>query len=268
MIQATKPQVTEADLMAYVDEQMPEARRAEVESWLSARPDEAERIAAYQRQNKELSALYNPVLEEPVPEQLLRVTKRRVFTRAGWRSYATAASFTLLGLAVGSLVGWQLHAARAPQAGQGGGIARIAAVAHATYSPEVRHPVEVGADQEAHLVAWLSKRLGTRLRAPKLEESGFSLVGGRLLPGETKVAGGPSPVAQFMYQTQGGRRVTLYVRTEAISNLETSFRYAREGGVGVFYWIDRNVGYALSSADLNRDELLSMANSVYKQLNP
>lgn len=268
MTQAATPRVTEADLMAYVDGRMPQAQGAEVESWLSARPEEADRIAAYLRQNQELSALHSPVLEEPVPERLLQVSGRAFSSRAAWRSYATAAGFTLLGLAVGALAGWQLHASRTPLAMHGTGIARNAAVAHATYSPEVRHPVEVGADQEAHLVAWLSKRLGTRLRAPKLEESGFSLVGGRLLPGEARVAGGPAPVAQFMYQTQGGRRVTLYVRTEAANNLETSFRYAREGGVGVFYWIDRNVGYALSSADLNRDELLGMANSVYKQLNP
>ena len=114
----------------------------------------------------------------------------------------------------------------------------------------------------------LTKRLGTSVRAPKLEASGFNLVGGRLLPGDARPAGGPSPVAQFMYQTQGGRRLTLYVRTEAASNRETAFRYALEGSVGVFYWIDRNVGYALSSADLNREELLQVATSVYKQLNP
>jgi anti-sigma factor RsiW len=141
-------------------------------------------------------------------------------------------------------------------------------VAHVTYSPEVRHPVEVGADQETHLVAWLSKRLGTNVRVPKLDGSGFSLVGGRLLPGEARPATGPAPVAQFMYQTPNGRRLTLYVRTEATTNRETAFRYALEGNVGVFYWIDRNVGYALSSADLNREELLAVANSVYKQLNP
>ncbi|NBS56331.1 MAG: anti-sigma factor, partial [Betaproteobacteria bacterium] len=52
------------------------------------------------------------------------------------------------------------------------------------------------------------------------------------------------------------------------NNTETAFRYAREGNVGVFYWIDRNVGYALSSADLNREELLAAANTAYKQLNP
>ena len=34
--------------------------------------------------------------------------------------------------------------------------------AHRVYVSEVRHPVEVGADEEAHLVQWLSKRLGFR----------------------------------------------------------------------------------------------------------
>lgn len=257
------PPVTEAELLAHVDGQLPGARTAEVEAWLAAHPEEAERVAAYQRQNEELRALFNPVLDEAVPGRLRRVAKRT----ARWRSYAVAAGFTLLGLAVGAVAGWQLHAQRVPIAGSGIGIAKNAAVAHATYSPEVRHPVEVGADQEAHLTAWLSKRLGTTLRAPKLEGSGFTLVGGRLLPGEAKPAGGPSPVAQFMYQTQGGRRLTLYVRTEA-ANTQTAFRYATEGNVGVFYWIDRNVGYALSSADLNREELLAVANTVYKQLNP
>ena len=88
----------------------------------------------------------------------------------------------------------------------------------------------------------------------------MGLVGGRLLPGDN------GPVALFMYQNQNGRRLTLYVRTEATRNRETAFRYARENNVGVFYWIDREVGYALASADLNKDELLKLANLVYKQL--
>ena len=32
--------------------------------------------------------------------------------------------------------------------------------AHSVYVPEVRHPVEVGAAEEAHLVQWLTKRIG------------------------------------------------------------------------------------------------------------
>ena len=205
-----------------------------------------------------LHQLYDPVLGEPVPERL------RARRQQWWRAPAIAAAWAVVGLCAGIFAGWQLHAARtvvAPQAEVPGFVKR-AAIAHATYSPEVRHPVEVGADQEQHLVAWLSKRLGAQVRAPKLEAVGYSLVGGRLLPGDN------GPVADFMYQTAQGGRITLYVRTEAAENRETAFRFAAEGKVKVFYWIDRKLGYALSSADLSREDLLAVADAVYRQLNP
>ena len=209
-----------------------------------------------------LHELYDPVLREPVPEHWLRGGRRR------WRGRAIAAAWVAVGLAIGMLAGWQLHQWRspAPAAFQAEGsvpaFVKRAAVAHATYSPEVRHPVEVGADQEQHLVAWLSKRLGAQVRAPKLDSIGYSLVGGRLLPGDN------GPVAHFMYQCPQGTRVTLYVRTGMTGNRETAFRYALEGNVGVFYWVDGKVGYAVSSADINKETLLNVANAAYQQLNP
>ncbi|HZQ71447.1 MAG TPA: anti-sigma factor [Burkholderiales bacterium] len=251
--------VTESELQAYVDGRLPEPRRAEVEGWLAARPEEAERIAAYRQLNEELHATYDGLLAEPVPPGL-GLPPRAV----RWRTMALAASWMLAGLALGGLAGWQLRALQAPSALalDSNSIARRAAIAHATYSPEVRHPVEVGADQEQHLIAWLSKRLGVKVQIPSLDAAGMSLVGGRLLPGES------GPVALFMYQTQAGRRLTLYVRAEASRNRETAFRYARENNVGVFYWIDGDRGYALASADLDKDELLRIATLVYKQLEP
>jgi len=208
-----------------------------------------------------LHQLYDPVLDEPVPK---RVTSRLSARRARWRTAAIAAGWIALGVGVGGLGGWQLHAWRAvaPPQAEVPGFVKRAAVAHAVYSPEVRHPVEVGADQEQHLVAWLSKRLGAPLRAPKLEDVGYYLVGGRLLPGES------GPVAYFMYQCKKGTRVTLYVRTNAAGSQETAFRYSAEGPVKVFYWIDRRLGYALSSADIANDDLLKVANVVYQQFNP
>jgi len=136
------------------------------------------------------------------------------------------------------------------------------------YSPEVRHPVEVGAEQEAHLAAWLSKRLGGPLKPPHLESAGYALVGGRLLPGESAAGGGA--VAQFMYQAANGQRLTLYVRNDASGARETAFRTAQEGGVRVFYWLDGRFGYALSgeSAAFTSAELLRVATLVYRQLNP
>src|SRR5262249_45771313 len=139
--------------------------------------------------------------------------------------------------------------------------ARRAAIAHVVYSPEVRHPVEVGADQEAHLVAWLSKRLGTPLKVPGLGSLGYTLVGGRLLPGER------GPVAQFMYQDGKGQRLTLSVRANPDESRETAFRFAQASSIGVFYWLDYKLGYALSG-EIEKGELLRVANAIYKQLNP
>jgi anti-sigma factor RsiW len=250
--------ITEADLHAYVDGRLAADRRAEVEIWLAARPEQAERVATYRRLNEELRAHYEPVLAEPVPPKLLHVWRRP----PRWHAAALAAASVAFGVALGGYGGWQLHALRTVPVALSDGVvmARRAAVAHAVYSPEVRHPVEVGADQEQHLVAWLSKRLGVKVKAPNLSEAEMSLVGGRLLPGET------GPVAQFMYQTERGRRLTLYVRAETGPHREIAFRYARENNVAVFYWIERECAYAIASADLNKEELLRIATMVYKQL--
>ncbi|HET9735345.1 MAG TPA: anti-sigma factor [Burkholderiales bacterium] len=255
------PTVSEIEIQAWADGRLEASRRAEVEAWLAVHAEEAERATAYRSLNEALRAHYEPVLQESVPSRLVRTARRGTRVRV----FAKAAVWAVLGIAVGAVGGWQLRALQAPAPvaqPEAPVIARRAALAHATYAPEVRHPVEVGADQEQHLVAWLSKRLGSPVRAPKLDGEGMALVGGRLLPGET------GPVAQFMYQCARGRRVTLYVRTEAPDHRETAFRYARENNVRVFYWIDRTFGYALSSADLERDELLKLANAAYRQLNP
>lgn len=251
--------VTEADLQAYADGKLAEEQRAAVAGWLAAHPDDAERIESYRRIADELRSTYQGVLDEPVPERLERALRS---SRA--RRVAFVSAWVALGAALGGVAGWQLamRQAPAPAADAAVALARRAAVAHAVFSPEVRYPVEVRADQEAHLVTWLSKRLGTQLRAPKLESVGYSLMGGRLLPGEN------GPVAHFMYQSDRGARITLYVRSDMGSNRSTAFRYAREGNVGVFYWVDSKLGYAISSADISKEDLLNVANAAYQQLNP
>jgi len=251
--------VSEAELQSYADGKLPEERRAAVAAWLASHPDDAERIESYRRLAEGLRSTYDDVLHEPVPERL-----QHALRSSRVRRIALVCAWVALGAALGSVAGWQLSAWRQPAVSPAEApvLPRRAAVAHATYSPEVRHPVEVGADQEAHLVAWLSKRVGAPLRAPRLEAVGYSLVGGRLLPGEN------GPTAQFMYQCKQGTRVTLYVRNESAAARETAFLYSVEGKVRVFYWMDRKLGYAVSSADISKETLMSVANAAYQQLNP
>jgi anti-sigma factor RsiW len=138
---------------------------------------------------------------------------------------------------------------------------RDAVIAHVVYAPEARHPVEVSADEEAHLVQWLGRRLGTPLRAPSLQAQGFRLLGGRLLPGPQ------IPRAQFMFEDARGRRVTLYVTVfdAADAPRETAFQTVREGAVESFYWVEGRFGYALS-AELPPADVMALAREVYRQL--
>jgi anti-sigma factor RsiW len=245
-------QVLENDLQAFVDDVLGATRRGEIEAYLAERPEEAERVRAYRAQDAALRTLFDPVLAEPVPATLAaRSAPRR------WRTYALAASVLFAGVAIG----WIARGTVAPLPQTGSSLARSAAIAHAVYSPEVRHPVEVGAEQEDHLVKWLSKRLGTDLRVPKLAPLGYDLVGGRLLSGPQ------GPVAQFMYQDAKGQRLTLYVSAQKGDGRDTAFRFTQEDKVSVFYWIDHNYGYALSG-EIKREALLAVATAVYQQLSP
>jgi anti-sigma factor RsiW len=244
--------IDETDLHAFLDGELDTARAAEVEAYLAAHPEASARIAGFRAQNEALHALFDAVLAEPVPARLLE-------RPAGMPAMRYAA--VLAWIAVGAVAGWGLRGWVIGTGPEAVPLARQAAVAHALYTPEVRHPVEVGADQEQHLVGWLSKRLGAQVRAPKLNELGYGLVGGRLLPAAE------GPAAQFMYQDVKGRRLTLYVRTNAKQNQETAFRYAREGALSVFYWVEGPLGYALSG-DLEKDQLLRIAEAVYRQIHP
>lgn len=256
--------ITEADLHAWLDGRLPPSRRDDIEAYLAARPAEAERLQAYRRQKEALRALFDPVMDEPVPTSIPTLPRR-----GSWSARRLVAGMAIA--LVGGAGGWLLHgqadsgilaqSARGPDNGAALNLARQAAIAHVVYSPEVRHPVEVGADQEDHLVAWLSKRLGAPIRPPRLGKLGYELIGGRLLPGQS------GPVAQFMYNNAGGQRLTLYVSTEQSGNRDTGFRFAEEGPVNVFYWIDGKFGYALS-AGTGKAELARIATAVHEQLEP
>jgi len=246
--------ITDADLHAYVDGALEPARRREVEAWLATHPESAAIVERYRGINAQLHTRYDPVLAEPLPAQL------RVRLRAfPWM--AVAASIVSVGLGV--MLGWTLKPE--PPATFAASIdhqlVRPAAFSHRVFAAEKLHPVEVRADQEKHLVEWLSRRLNTDLKAPHLAEHGFALVGGRLLPSDDRTA------AQFMYENKGGTRVTLYVRRGAWEHADTGFRYFEGEGVNAFYWVDGPLGYALSG-NLDRPELLTLSEAVYRSLSP
>ena len=246
----------ESELHALADGRLPAQRAAEVRAWLEQHPEEAAKVHAWKAQRESLHALFDAVLEEPVPPRLQQKAMPLPWKRTLLPKMAAGIVWLTAGIALGFVARDFQQGPDKPDA-----IAALphqAAIAHVVYSPEARHPVEVGAEQEAHLAQWLSKRLGDKVVVPDLNGEGYSLVGGRLLPSDK------GPAAQFMYQDQTGKRLTLYVRQNTGKG-ETAFRFASENNVSVFYWIDGPFGYALSGS-LPRERLLAIAEASYKQL--
>lgn len=228
--------------------------QAQLASLAAADPALAGELAEWDRQDAALLALYAPVADEPVPFGL---TARVAAAWAGSRharpaAWAIAAALALL--ALGFLAGWSGARLLPPAAPP---LAQVAMTSFATYAVEVAHPVEVGAEDEAHLVKWLSKRLGTPIRPPDLSDDGFRLIGGRLLPGDT------SPAALLMYEDGLGRRLALYVTRR--EGAETELAFAEEPGRRAFWWVEEGLGCALVG-DLPRDTLRHLAISAYHGL--
>jgi len=248
--------ITEADLVAYIDDRLPSERRADVEAHLALNAEDAARVAAWQQQADDLRAHFSRESDEPVPAEMaaLFATQRPSVLGPVLRIAAVLALVLL-----GASAGWYGRGAFIP-AGVVAALPQEATRAHLVYSREVLHPVEVTAKEEQHLVTWLSKRLGTALKVPSLSGQGFGLVGGRLLPASS----GNHAAAQFMYENRQGQRLTLYVRSGE-SGGDTSFRFTGEGNAVAFYWIEDGFGYALTS-ETGREALLPVARSVYEQL--
>ena len=260
----------EAELHAYVDDRLDARRRAAVEARLATDAEAARLVRAWTQQKDALRALHPALLQEPAPAPLAQAAALlhgRANRFAQWRRWGGMAAAVLVAFGIG----WTGHARwGAPQQAVAANGARTvqafaqqAAVAHAVYAPEVRHPVEVDAAQQQHLVQWLSKRLDRPLKIPNLRAQGYELVGGRLLPGDIGAR------AQFMYQNARGERITLYVGAVPAETTpqaaETAFRFTSTDGVSSFYWVDQGFGYALAGK-LPRAGLLGLAESVYRQL--
>ena len=252
-------QITRDTLMAYADGQLPESERTAVETYLAANPEAAAEVALIQRQNHAINTLFAPAGAEPVPA---RLKPRRLAAEAGRRRARgwgwAAAAVLLVGLGLGA--GWFIRPLIEAQPASATLIAD-AVNAHVVYVAENRHAVEVGSDDSEHLSTWLSNRLDTRLGMPDLAAQGFSLVGGRLLPGEPEKGG---RAAQLMYENTAQQRVTIYV-TAALPDREPAYQFTTYDGAEAFYWANARITCTVVGT-LPQDEMKAVAGAVYSQL--
>ena len=268
----------ETDFNAWLDGELTPERRAEIEAWLQNHPLDAAEVRLWAADREALRIHLDGVLTEPVPARLTRLVARGGAAIDWWRWQAWAAAFAvfLLGALAGAGAAWKGFAGAPLQSAAlplPNAWVQRAAAAHRVYVPEVRHAVEVKA-QEEHLSRWLTKRLNVPVKLFDLRDHGFELVGGRLLPD----AAGPG--AQLMYQAivpPGAAsdaalkpaRVTVYLRKPE-ADTPAAFRYEQQGPLGMFYWVEGDspqgaaTGYALAG-ELPREALLGLAEAIHRQ---
>ncbi len=261
MIDRDSP-VTEEELHAFVDGELPADRLDAVNAWLNQHADQAALVAAWRAQADSIRARYGATANEPVPErlQLDQVLKQDRAAVRPWKAWASIAA--MVAFLVGGGAGWVARGAASVAPSNFETFTAEALDAYKLYVVEVRHPVEVAGDERAHMTQWLSKRLGADLRVPDLQSLGLKLVGGRLLPGPTGAA------AFYMYEGASGERFTVYCG-KADSSPQTALHFkdgkGNTSGSAAFYWVDDKVAYVVSGP-ADRGKLEDVTKTVYEQL--
>ena len=255
--------VRDEDLHAYVDGYLDAPRRRIVEAYLLTDREAAARVADWAEQNRRLSALFDPVLDEPIPPQLnAAIARARQRTTPSWSvgGWAMRIAASVAILAVGAVLGF--GAARFT-----GGTANLtlddtlpveAETAFKVYVAEQRHAVEVAAADVDHLTTWLSNKMKTKVKPPDLAPLGWTLLGGRLLPSRE------GPACLFIYEDKAKRRVMVYLVSNA-NNEGMTIEFRDRGGVRSLYWLEGPLGYALTG-NLERNELMPIANVVKEKM--
>ena len=96
---------------------------------------------------------------------------------------------------------------------------------------------------------------------PDLSPQGFTLVGGRLLPGEPDLGG---RAAQLMYENATKERVTIYV-TAALPDRQPAYEFTRYEGVDAFYWANARITCTVVGT-LPEDRMKAVSQAVYAEL--
>ncbi|MEM1274415.1 MAG: anti-sigma factor [Pseudomonadota bacterium] len=215
--------VTDEMLSAYLDGELSEVDLRAVEAALEDQPELRDRLAALMAADAAAQESFAAIVAEPVPLALAAAIQNApvadLASPAGHANLPNAprrpaqllaAAVAALALSVGSIGGYLT--------GREDGGARVAearnwlddiADYHAVYAAQVRHLVEVPADEADHIETWLTATLGVGVVIPDLAGDGLEFQGARLL-----VAAG-RPVAQLIYtDTAGGVVALCQISTE------------------------------------------------------
>jgi len=228
---------SEQDLHAYIDGHLEPAEAARVAAYLARHPESAALVEAYRAQTAGLHALYDTVLDEPVPAEMLALLRHRRSAMT-WRGVALAAAALAL-IMVSTGTGWwlnELHrgnAAAAPAA-----VVAEAQRAHRLFSSDEPLASDFGTQRIAGLAQLLSQRIGVAVTLPDVERAGLGLRGVHLVPTPS------GPAAVLLYRDNAGRPASLFVT--AVAAADAPAQIESSGDVVTLYRVANGLAYAVT----------------------
>ena len=208
---STEPSALERRLSAFVDSQVSDTERQDVESLLVNDPHARALHDDLKRGSQTGRHLLEDMLKEPVPLDLVRSIKnaplprkavrlpgsaRRnaAFRPSGLQALSACALTLILGIGLGYMIGARQTVMPAPDTLTGQGFQQRDwlddIVSHyRLYSRQQNRLVEIGADKPADILEWLTTGTGVGFRIPDLTDSGLAFVGARMVTAENTPTG-------------------------------------------------------------------------------
>lgn len=255
--------ISDDELHDYVDGRLEPTASAVVASCIAADPDLATRAAAYKAQIEGLHALYDPVLDEPIPQRLAATLQnwqppRRA--RSARHRLALAASFLLCAILSGS-AGWWTNEALQSSSDLLEPFVQQAILVHRlskTEAPQEANLIGdvIGEKDEVFPVDYLAAPFDAPLRATTLRGTSFRPVALKTISGANE------PAMQFLYKDDKDNIVTLYVRPTK-SGMHVPFRSLKKDGYSALFWLDGPLVYVLVS-QIDEPNMLTLARKVYQ----
>ncbi len=236
--------ISDLELHALLDGELPEARRAAVAAAVAREPALAARLAAFAEDRARLASAFREVGEAPLPAAwIARIEREAAPSRSRWRgvrgpALAIAASVLLV---VGGLWAWSGGAGPGP-------ILEAAVAARAgDWVPEQSFGASVPA-------ARLRDAVGDAVRPPDLARFGFRLAAAHVYRG-----GG----AELVYRRASGAALTIFLRK---SDGRARFEMRRRGDLRLCLWQD-DVVAAVVAGEMSAGEMMRVASRAYADLN-
>lgn len=251
--------ITEDDLQAYVDDALDRHRRVEVEDWLSRHPESAERLAQDIAIRDQLRAALSPIVDEPAPAELNleRLIERHGRKSSSWSFPLARIAAALVLVVAGAGAGWMLRGATLPLDHGVVALTKEAVDSYAVFAPDTGRPVEISASNAPQFVEWASQRLARRVSIPDLSRSGFTFIGGRVVPTPH------GPAVLYLFDDGKGTRLGLLARNMA-RDQNAPMSSSDSGAVNTMTWAVDGLGYSLVGP-LKPSTLRPIANAARAQ---